>query len=177
MEEYRVRDLTEEEEKELRKIMPKLPRKKFNIKRIINAIRNYDKLLDELALLTEISENRQKNIFRLQNQNKEKEDLLVLKIKEIKKLEDKILEKEEQRRSNAGKIGGLQKRVNQLEEELESTKKELSAVKDKLADNMNEKKWLRVKLPPVKAPKTKMTTRPQKMKPATRKFMAKEFVR
>ena len=38
-------------------------------------------------------------------------------------------------------------------------------------------KWLRVKLPPVKAPKIKMITRPQKMKPATRKFMAKEFER
>lgn len=176
MEEYRVRDLTKTEENELRKMMPKLPKKKFSIKKIIKAIRNYDKLLDELALLTEISENRQKSIFRLQSQNKEKEDLLVLKIKEIKKLEDKILEKEEQRRINAGKVGGLQKRVNQLEDELKSTKKELSAVKDKLADSMTDK-WLRVSLPPVKPPKQRMTTRPQKMKPATRKFMAKEFIR
>lgn len=173
---YKARELTKEEEKELRKMMPKLPKTKFSIKKIINAIRNYDKLLNELAHITEISENRQKSIFRLQSQNKEKEDLLVLKIKEIKKLENKVLEKEEQRRSNAGKVGSLTKKVSELTNELEIVKNELSDTKNKLADSMTNK-YIVKKLPPAKAPKPKMITRPQKMKPATRKFMAKEFER
>lgn len=164
---------------------------KFSFKKIIDSIKNYDfvvneltktqknydKTVNELEYTSKISENRQKAIFRLQNQCKQNEDMLILKVKEIKKLEDKILEKENQRRINAGKIGGLQKRVNELEEELELTKKSLAEKEELLKDSQDEEKWLRVKLPPTKAPKTKMITRQQKMKPATRKFMAKEFKR
>lgn len=164
---------------------------KFSFKKIIDSIKNYDfvvneltktqknydKTVNELEYTSKISENRQKAIFRLQNQCKQNEDMLILKVKEIKKLKDKVIEKEEQRRANAGKIGGLQKRVNELEEELELTKKSLADTKEMLKDSQNEEKWLRVPLPPVKAPKVRMTTRPQKMKPATRKFMAKEFKR
>ena len=150
---------------------------KFSFKKIIDSIKNYDFVVNELEYTSKISENRQKAIFRLQNQCKQNEDMLILKVKEIKKLEDKILEKESQRRINAGKIGGLQKRVNELEEELELTKKSLADTKEMLKDSQDEEKWLRVPLPPVKAPKVRMITRQQKMKPATRKFMAKEFKR
>lgn len=173
---YKARELTKAEEKELRKMMPKLPKKKFSIKNIIKAVKNYDSVVNQLEFISEINEKRQKDIFRLQNQCKQNEDMLILKIKEIKKLENKVLEKEEQRRSNAGKVGSLTKKVSDLKEELEIVKKELSDTKNKLADSMTDK-WLRVKLPPVKAPNPKMITRPQKMKPATRKFMAKEFER
>lgn len=164
---------------------------KFSFKKIIDSIKNYDfvvneltktqknydKAVNDLEYISKISENRQKAIFRLQNQCKQNEDMLILKMKEIKKLEDKILEKESQRRINASKIGGLQKRVNELEKELELTKKNLTEKEELLKDSQDEEKWLRVPLPPVKAPKVRMITRQQKMKPATRKFMAKEFKR
>lgn len=173
---YKARELTKVEEKELRKMMPKLPKKKFSIKNIIKAVKNYDSVVNQLEFISEINEKRQKDIFRLQSQCRQSEDLLVLKIKEIKKLENKVLEKEEQRRSNAGKVGSLTKKVSELKEELELIKKELVDTKEKLEESMTNK-YIVKKLPPVKAPKTKMITRPQKMKPATRKFMAKEFER
>lgn len=170
------RELTKEEEQELSKMFPKLPKKKSKIKRIFEAIKNYDKVIKELEFVKKINENRQKDIFRLQSKNKESEDLLVLKVKEIKKLEDKILEKEEQRRSNAGRIGSLTKKANELQEELDLMTKRFEETKKKLEESMTNK-YLVKKLPPAKAPKVRMTTKPQKMKPATRKFMAKEFER
>lgn len=175
MEKYiEVRELTREEEKELKKMMPKLPKKKFSIKKVIKAIKNYDRVVNELDYITKISERRQQDIFRLQKGNSEKENLLVLKIKEIKRLEDKILEKEEKRRSNAGKVGSLTKKVSDLQEELELTKKELADTKEKLEESMTDK-YIVKKLPSVKPPKVRMTTKPQKIKPATRKFMMNEF--
>ncbi len=144
------------------------------IKKVINAIKNYDNVVEELAHTIEVSENRQKCISKLQTLKDEKEDLLILKIKEIKKLEEKIIEKEERRRISAGKVGGLTKKITELNKELELIKTELNETKAKLEDSMTDK-WLRVPLPPVKPPKQRMTTKPQKIKPATRKFMKSEF--
>lgn len=158
------------------------------IKKVINSIKNYDDIVtdlelvkeqnqnitDELECIKNISETRLQDIFRLQIQNKEKEDLLVLKFKDIKKLEAKIIEKEKQRRSSAGKVGVLTKCNKKLNDELNLVKYELKETNEKLKESMTDK-YLVKKLPPAKAPKTKMITRPQKIKPPTRKFMAKEF--
>ena len=170
------RELTKEEEQELSKMFPELPKKKSRIKRIFEAVKNYDSVVNQLEFISEINEKRQKDIFRLQSQCRQSEDLLVLKIKEIKKLENKVIEKEEQRRSNAGRIGSLTKKVNELQEELDLMTKRFEETKKKLEESMTNK-YLVKKLPPAKAPKVRMTTKPQKMKPATRKFMAKEFER
>ena len=138
--------------------------------------KEYDNLINELERINKISEKRQEHIFRLENSNQEKENLLVLKIREIKKLEDKVKEKEEQRRTNAGKVGSLTKEVNHLREELDLMSVRLEETKKKLEESMSDK-YLVKKLPPAKPTKVRMTTRPQKMKPATRKFMAKVFER
>lgn len=138
--------------------------------------KEYNNLINKLTKITEINNKRQENIFRLQRENQEKEDLLILKTKEIRKLEDKIKEKEEQRRANAGKVGSLTKEVNHLREELDLMSVRLEETKKKLEESMSDK-YLVKKLPPAKPTKVRMTTRPQKMKPATRKFMAKEFER
>lgn len=138
--------------------------------------KEYDNLINKLTKITEINNKRQETIFRLQKENQEKENLLILKIREIKKLEDKIIEKEEQRRANAGKVGSLTKEVKRLKEELDLMSTRLEETKKKLEESMTDK-YLVKKLPPAKPTKVRMTTRPQKMKPATRKFMAKEFER
>lgn len=138
--------------------------------------KEYNNLINKLTKITEINNKRQENIFRLQRENQEKEDLLILKTKEIRKLEDKIKEKEEQRRANAGKVGSLTKEVKNLKEELDLMSTRLEETKKKLDESMTDK-YLVKKLPPAKPTKVRMTTRPQKMKPATRKFMAKEFER
>lgn len=131
--------------------------------------KDYEKLINELS-------NKEEKNAKLENSNREKEKLLTIKIREIKKLEDKVKEKEEQRRVNAGKVGSLTKEVNHLREELDLMSVRLEETKKKLDESMTDK-YLVKKLPPAKPTKVRMTTRPQKMKPATRKFMAKEFER
>lgn len=131
--------------------------------------KDYEKLINELS-------NKEEKNAKLENSNREKEKLLTIKIREIKKLEDKVKEKEEQRRTNAGKVGSLTKEVKKMKEELDLMSTRLEETKKKLEESMSDK-YLIKKLPPAKPTKVRMTTRPQKMKPATRKFMAKEFER
>lgn len=88
------RELTKKEKNELKKMFPKIPKKRLGIKEIIEAIKNYDGIVNEFKRTVEINKSRQETIFRLQKENQEKEDILILKKRELKRLENKVLEKE-----------------------------------------------------------------------------------
>lgn len=113
----------------------------------LNYIRDYNDNKDLLGENTLEKELREE-IEKLKANSKEKDNLLVLRNKridscneeiidlkrrneeirrnmqemgkEIKKLKDKLVEKEKARRKNAGAIGGLKAKINELKQDLES---------------------------------------------------------
>lgn len=129
--------LTKKDRKETKNQFPKIPKKRKTVKECLRAIKNYDYVTAQLGIaerkieeLKKFNDIKQQTIYRLIKESSDNEKLFVLKLRENERLVKKLKEKEEQRRSAAGKAGGLTTKVNNLEKEKEIYKQMLNS-KDK----------------------------------------------
>lgn len=146
--------ITKSELRQIKKEFPKITKKRKSLKEYINSLKNYEyveaelyftrnKLDDARNKIEEIEEqnhilerannNKMDKIFKLQQQIVDYEKLYELKLKDLELIKNKLVETEERRRSNAGKVGGLivsnknlNNRVEMYRQVLESKDRDLN---------------------------------------------------
>lgn len=146
--------ITKSELRQIKKEFPKITKKRKSLKEYINSLKNYEyveaelyftrnKLDDARNKIEELEEqnhilerannNKMDKIFKLQQQIVDYEKLYELKLKDLELIKNKLVETEERRRSNAGKVGGLivsnknlNNRVEMYRQVLESKDRDLN---------------------------------------------------
>mgnify|MGYP004503585615 FL=1 len=143
-----LKPLTKKEMNELRKVLPKLEKRRKTIKDYINALKNYDRVVAELKYTKHQLDYATGNIETLQNlnilkdkklnniqntynnlqiANKNLNKDLELKCDELEQTIAKLEKTENRRRINASKIGGLVKQINALNKKPETYKQIINA--------------------------------------------------
>lgn len=143
-----LKPLSRKEMNELRKVLPKLEKRRKTIKDYINALKNYDRVVAELKYTKHQLDYATSNIETLQNlnilkdkklnniqntynnlqiANKNLNKDLELKCTELEQTIDKLEKTENRRRINASKIGGLVKQINALNKKTETYKQIINA--------------------------------------------------
>lgn len=139
--------LTRWQERKLQKMFPEIP-----VVNSIEAIKNYDNVVDELNLkktiekeLIETNSKKEKRIFEFYKENVRLQNEIIRLNEENKILEEKNKTIEEKRRKTAGKIGGLTAKNNSLEKEKALYKKMLDEKEEglkktkEIIDELNKK--------------------------------------
>lgn len=143
-----LKPLSRKEMNELRKVLPKLEKRRKTIKDYINALKNYDRIVAELKYTKHQLDYATSNIETLQNlnilkdkklnniqntynnlqiANKNLNKDLELKCTELEQTIAKLEKTENRRRINASKIGGLVKQINALNKKTETYKQIINA--------------------------------------------------
>lgn len=143
-----LKPLSRKEINELRKVLPKLEKRRKTIKDYINALKNYDRVVAELKYTKNKLDYAINDIETLQNlcikkdnklndiqntynnlqiANKNLNKDLELKCDELEQTIAKLEKTENRRRINASKIGGLVKQINALNKKPETYKQIINA--------------------------------------------------